>query len=775
MKRKSMLGLLLASAVVMGLAGCGQKEQETAAVETTEETAKEEEKEEEKEEDKEQETEAEEETKEEPSQDGEKEAKDQLPEGNMIENGDFASSSLKWDTYCNGGSGSLSVTPDKMLAVKIKDCGNLDYSVQAYYDGFRLDQGVVYKFSFDMYADIPRTVVWRMQMNGGDYHAYLTETLTATTDVQHYEYELKMEEPSDPAPRLCLNLGTYEADGTLPEHTVYFDNFDLEVLDSSSREEAAAEIETPDILINQVGYQPHDSKLATFRGDQIGKEFDVIDTTNGEVVFTGTISEPVFNDASQENVATGDFSALSAPGSYKIESEGCKESYEFEIAQDVYKNLLTDSVRMLYLQRCGTALEEKLAGEFAHPVCHNEKAKHYKTGEMMDVSGGWHDAGDYGRYVAPGAKAAADLLLAYEMNPSVFTDDTNIPESGNGVPDVLDEARYELEWMMKMQDQTGGVYHKVTCANFPGTVMPQDETEQLLIMPVSNTATGDFAAVMAIAARVYETVDEDFASKCLEVSKKAAQYLQENIDRGGFANPTDIATGEYPDKNDEDELLWALAELYKTTKDAIYENTLLEMNLDEVRGGLGWADVGYYGMHAYLTSGASNKTLAAQFEKRIDEKITAMNDSMSKDGYDATFTSAYPWGSNMTIANNGMLYLMGTQILDDAKMENKDAACRQLSYLLGRNANAYCFVTGYGQLSPMHPHHRPSQVIGKAMNGMLVGGPDSNLEDPYAKATLKNTPKAKCYADNEQSYSCNEVTIYWNSPLIYLLAGVMND
>lgn len=137
--------------------------------------------------------------------------------------------------------------------------------------------------------------------------------------------------------------------------------------------------------------------------------------------------------------------------------------------------------------------------------------------------------------------------------------------------------------------------------------------------------------------------------------------------------------------------------------------------------------------------------------------------STERDAYASTIEDAYPWGSNMTIANNGMLYLM---------MEMGDEASSQLSYLLGNNANSYCFVTGYGTLSPTGTHHRPSQATGKTMKGMLVGGPNSNLEDPYAQATLKDAAPAKCYVDNEQSFSCNEVTIYWNSPLVYLIAGM---
>lgn len=766
MKKKSLLWIFLSALLLCNFTGCGK------SVDPVEEPVEQTESVEEETQPVEEAAKVEEEKVEE-----EEEEQEQLPQGNMIDNGDFASSTIKWDTYCNGGSGSLSVTPDKMLAVKVKDCGNLDYSVQAYYDGFRLDQGVVYKFAFDMYADVARTVVWRIQMNGGDYHAYMTETLQASTELQHYEYEVKMEEASDPAPRLCLNLGTYEEDGELSEHTVYFDNFDLEVLDASTMEGPAEEIETPDILINQVGYLPDAIKQATFRGDTIGTEFDVVDTTTGEKVFTGKISDSFQNETSDETAATGDFTSVTAPGSYKIVSEGCGESYEFEIAEDVYDKLLEDTTRMFYLQRCGMELTEACAGDFAHPICHSEKAKHYKTGEIIDVSGGWHDAGDYGRYVAPGAMAAAQLMLAYEKNPNVFTDQTNIPESGNGVPDILDEVKYELDWMQKMQDANGGVYHKVTCANFPGTVMPQEETEELLIMPVSNTATGDFAGVMAMASRVYKDIDSSFSEQCLEASKKALAYLVENIDRGGFANPRDISTGEYPDTHDEDELLWALAELYKTTNDATYAEQIKALSLEDVRGGLGWADMGFYGVYAYLTSASTEKSVADALYSKVKERLDAMTANMPKDAYASTIVRTYPWGSNLSIANNGMLFLLSTEMNamngTDTQTTYLNGASLQLSYLLGRNANAYCFVTGYGELSPKNPHHRPSQALGKAMIGMLVGGPDSNLEDPYAKATLTGVPFAKCYADNEQSYSCNEITIYWNSPLVYLLAGLM--
>lgn len=224
-------------------------------------------------------------------------------------------------------------------------------------------------------------------------------------------------------------------------------------------------------------------------------------------MFEGKVGTAAVNKNTKTNEAAGDFTALTTPGTYKIAGDKCGESYEFTIGEGVYDEALNDAVRMLYMQRCGTELTEELAGAFAHPVCHADEAVIYGTSNKIDVSGGWHDAGDYGRYTVSGVKAVADLLLAYQKYPDAFSDDLNIPESGNGVPDVLDEARYELEWLFKMQASDGGVYHKVTCANFPETVMPQEEVEELIISPVSTTATGDFAAIMAMAYEVYKDVD----------------------------------------------------------------------------------------------------------------------------------------------------------------------------------------------------------------------------------------------------------------------------
>lgn len=770
MKKKGLLAVLLSASMVLPLVACGTKapSDETAqtATESTEE-AEQEEPEEKAETVKEEVTE---EAKDEPKE--ETEASASLMGVNMIENGDFSQGLGDWMTYLNGGNATLDVNSDGQMQVDVIDIGDKEYSVQIYYDGFALEKGCVYEMSFDAASTAPRDLEYRIQINDGDYHAYNGECVSLNTEMNHYDYQFTMEEESDPAPRLCFNMGIYEAtDPAIGNHSITFDNLELYCIDESGRASSAADSAAPHIMVNQIGYLPGAGKTAVFRGEDIDTKFSIVDADSGKSVYDGTVSKASWNEQTGENEAAADFSDFKTPGTYRVVGEKCGESYEFTISDDVYADAFQASVKMLYLQRCGEEVKAENAGDFAHPVCHATEAVIYGTKEKKDVSGGWHDAGDYGRYVVSGAKAVADILLAYEKNPKAFDDAEGIPESGNGTPDILDEAGYELTWMLKMQDsKSGGVYHKVTCANFPETVLPQDETEELILSPISNTATGDFAAVMAMAARVYQKSDASFADKCLKAAKKAMTYLDSAKAGEGFKNPSDIVTGEYPDGDDTDERLWANAELFKTTGDAAYEKALTKLEFTQDMVDLGWAQMGFYGAFAYLTSDYTNKTYAKGMQDKMMGCIKELSSIAAGDTYQSTAGATYSWGSNMTMANHAELFIMADEINGNDKFQRLAEA--QTDYLLGNNTNGYCFLTGFGTVSPKNTHHRPSQVLGKSMEGMLVGGPDSNLEDPYAQATLSGVAPAKCYVDNAQSYSCNEVTIYWNSPLIYVLSSM---
>lgn len=754
-KFNRLISVTLAGVLIFGMAGCGKRE-ETATTTEAEATTQEV-------------TEA---TTQEVAQEDE----------NLLTNGDLSNDTTDYFIYTNGGIAAMKVNVDGQLQVDIVNPGSVEHGVQIYHDGFQLMQNAEYEISFDVSGTMERDIDMRFQLNGGDYHAYYMETIHVTEEVQHVDYKFTMEEASDPAPRLCFNMGnvaSMEASGIswkdVEDHSVFFDNFELYCIDDSNASGSITGVEAPMIKVNQVGYLPQDTKTVVF-SDTSDKTFEVVDSTSGQSVFEGTIGKSVHSDSAGEEVSIGDFSEVTKNGTYKIVTEGGEESYEFTIGKDVYDEAFQEVVKMLYLQRCGEELTEEYAGDFEHVACHTQKAVIYGTDETIDVSGGWHDAGDYGRYVVSGAKAVADILLAYEKNPKAFGDDCGIPESGNGISDILDEAKYELEWMLKMQNDEGGVYHKVTGEVFPENVMPQDETAQLIVCPVSNTATGDYAAVMAMAARVYgDSKDKElkaFAKTCQSAAEKAYEYLGKHLKDGGFKNPGSVVTGEYPDDNCMDEYFWAAAELYKTTQDASYVKDIAKSYKDVTNyTGLGWADVGGYGSYALLTAdGASEEnadvygTIYDAFMDGVDKVIAACESN----AYGINREDNFEWGSNMGIANDGMLLFMSNDI--DGDEEAVDHANGQLDYIFGVNATGYCFVTGVGSQTPTDPHHRPSLTLGKCMPGMLVGGPDSALEDPYAQAVCKDMPAAKCYVDNAQSYSMNEVTIYWNSPLIYLLA-----
>jgi endoglucanase len=536
------------------------------------------------------------------------------------------------------------------------------------------------------------------------------------------------------------------------------------------------------VAVDQAGYPCNVHKVAILTAP--ADSFVVTNVQSGAVVFRGHV-----RSGESPDVATGitpsyaDFSALTTPGIYCVRVSSNDTSLHFPIADTVLRPVCRTALRSYFLQRCGMDLPRSLAGPWWHLACHvTTDGVFHPTAEgegFASVRGGWHDAGDYGKYVVNAGVTVGTLLMAYEMFPSRFdADDLRIPESGNGVPDLLDEVRYELEWCLTMQSGNGGVFSKVTGMTFEGFVMPENDTAQRYIYRISSASTADFAAMMAQAARIFVRFDPGFAATCLAAAQKAWAYLQVHpsiVPPGGFRNPEGTRTGEYADGDDRDERLWAAVELYGTTGDsaahAYVRNSYASRGM--VKDAISWPHVETLAQCEYMRF--SRPDVDRKIQAAIRAALLWYCESTMGLRDESGFRTAlapkeYSWGSNSKILNNALLFIVGWSEGGSDKLEA--AALDQLHYILGVNALGYSFVTGIGARSARHPHHRPSEADGvdDPVPGLVVGGPNSRINQDAAlkEKFTPSTPPALCYLDVMPSYASNETAINWNAPLVFL-------
>jgi endoglucanase len=534
------------------------------------------------------------------------------------------------------------------------------------------------------------------------------------------------------------------------------------------------------VMVNQAGYLVNSQKI--FFTTTPADSFYLIEKNSNGTSFSGRITLAKTNDpATGLNVYKGDFSSFKKPGTYFISILPSENSYEFSISDTVFHSIFYSSLKGFYFQRCSQSLDASFAGIYTRLGCHGNDGTYHSTSDstgFRSVNGGWHDAGDYGKYIVNAGVTVGTLLMAYELFPTRFAnDDLGILESGNSVPDILDEVRYELNWMLKMQHSNGGVYFKVTREQFEGFVMPSTDSGTRYIYQISSTATGDFAAVFARAARVYKSFDQKFSDSCLAVSRRAWIYLESHasiVPVGGFKNPPGTATGEYGDGNDSDERLWAAAELFSTTGEAQFNSyyTTRYATGALITQPMSWQDVRTMAHLAYLytqQASAGNVTKIALRQSLLDY-AAALVSSINSDGFSVAISkSEYYWGSNSSILNKAILLIFASRESKDQLMLN--AALAQLNYILGNNAHNISFVTGIGTHHVLHPHHRPSSSDGivEPVPGLLAGGPEQGRSDPVLQAKFSSsTPPALIYIDEEGSYASNEIAINWNAPLVFV-------
>jgi len=555
------------------------------------------------------------------------------------------------------------------------------------------------------------------------------------------------------------------------------------MLFSEARLDADSETTVGAVVLDQLGYLPNASKRITLRS--ASSSFTVRSAKDGTVVLQGKPGPLREDAASGDHIQIVDLTSVKDPGAYVLDTEAGKSS-KIEIGKDVYRHALLLSMRSYYGQRCGCSVD--LGGGYSHPACHLTGAYHKSSGKEGAIKnpGGWHDAGDYGRYIVNSGISTGTLLWTWELcNGAVKNLDLKIPESGGKVPDFLAEIRWNLDWMLTLQDSDGGVWHKQTSDKFCAFIMPQDDQMTSYVIgtgvnPYKSTcATTDLAAVAAIAARCYGPYDDAYASKCAEAAKRAYTWAAKNADVT-FRNPAGVATGEYGDNDCRDEFLWAAAELWRTTGDEQYRKAF-ESGMAPLKSekGLsiktpGWNQLSALALWAYALADrkGSSPEVLAQIRDASSAAAEALVAKSRENGYGNTMSlSDYVWGSNGVAANQSLQLIVANRLQKNPDFV--DAAAENLHYLLGRNSWDLSSVTQLGRNPFRNPHHRPSGAdkIDAPWPGLLSGGPNAHPSDPVAHR-LESGPPMKMYRDELAAYSMNEIAINWNAPLVFLLAAL---
>lgn len=549
------------------------------------------------------------------------------------------------------------------------------------------------------------------------------------------------------------------------------------------------------IRLNQLGFYPDAPKLAVITDDN-STDFLIKSVTSGEVVFKSKLSAPHKSGFSPKVTRIADFSSVTKPGMYELNLPGEGDSYSFEIKPKVFCNLTKALIKGFYFQRMSTPLLPEFAGKWSraagHPdtkvIIHQAAASPNRpAGTIISCPRGWYDAGDYNKYIVNSGITTGTLLSLYEDFPAYFdTLKLNIPESGDGAPDLLNEVVWNLRWMLTMQDPyDGGVYNKVTNANFDGFVMPSVALTPRYVVPKGTAATLDFAAVTAQAGRIFGKFNKVFpglSDSCLKSAEKAWDWAVKNPKVAYDQNLMNkefkpvINTGGYGDSDFSDEFIWAASELYVSTgKDSYY--TAFPMFPDAMMPLPSWDNVRLLG---YFTLARFEKKLTDSAKKdfpALKDRITGTADKMTEGVTDGAYITVmgksagdFIWGSTSVATNQGILLIQAYKLSDNRKY--LDYALANLDYVLGRNATGYSFVTGYGHKTPMFPHHRLSEADGIAdpVPGLIVGGPNPGQQDG-CKTYPSGIPD-ESYSDSVCSYASNEIAINWNAPAAYL-AGAL--
>jgi hypothetical protein len=584
------------------------------------------------------------------------------------------------------------------------------------------------------------------------------------------------------------------------------------------------------IMVDQFGYRPQDDKVAVIvdpqkgfnAGDSFvpGEIYQVRDTSSGKVIYSGKIqpwSDGEIHEQSGDRAWWFDFSSVKQPGSYLIfDQQTKKQSFKFDIKEDVYRNPLKAAVRMFFYQRSGFAkktpyADPKWADDAAFLGLGQDKQARYVNDKNnpateRDVSGGWFDAGDTNKYVTFAMQPVNQLLSAYTENPAIWTDDFNIPESGNGIPDLIDEIKWELDWLKRMQDDDGGVLIKVGTIDYNHAIKPSQDKRPRYYAPKCSSSTIAASSMFAHAALVMGQIPQlkPYADDLLSRAIKAWEWFNNNPKRDD-CDTQEIKAGDADRKVDEQiaDSVVAAIYLFANTNDQKY-NEYIQANFQKTRPFLNhpWPTWSVYepvqgdALLFYTSLQSAEKVLKQEiifkFQTLVASNRTAYGFSNSNDPYRAYMPEEqYHWGSNQVKANLGNTnYDAIAYDIDAANAKNYQIrALDNLHYLHGVNPLGIVYLTNmysYGakySANEMYHEWFGNGIYDNALKspngpapGYLTGGPNKNYT---GSILLKWQPPMKAYFDGNNSqgiphhinsWEITEPAIYYQTSYIRLVA-----
>ncbi|MBP2328231.1 endoglucanase [Kibdelosporangium banguiense] len=658
-------------------------------------------------------------------------------------------------------------------------------------NGVPFETGQQYTMSFDAYATTPQPVAANAGEGVSPYRAIARQEFQLTTSKQRYSFTFTsgLDFPDAGNGQITFQLG-----GRAAGNTICVDNISLI---GGVIPPGGPGAPTKKVQVDQVAYVPGLAKHATLVSNATAAQTWTLKNSAGATVATGRTTPKGVDTLSGDSVHLIDFSSYDTAGTGYTLAVGADTSFPFDISANPIKKLRYDSLAFFYHQRSGIAIDAQYVGAtYARPAGHLNVAPNQgdnnvpcrsdlNCGYTLDVRGGWYDAGDHGKYVVNGGISAWQVLNTYEraklIGDAAALGDGKlaIPEKANGVPDILDEARWEVDFLLKMQAPNGMVHHKIHDANWTALpTLPHQDNQARRLSATSTAATLNMAAVAAQSARIYKTIDPAFSAKALAAATKAYAAAKANPNK--IADPNDsTGGGAYSDNVLTDEFYWAAAEMYATTGEASYRADVTSSSLYKGQSvtdrGYDWGSTGPMGD---ITLALVPNGLPAQDISAIKSAFVATADKhlnqMASLAYPAPYREpdgTYVWGSNGLVANNASVLALAYDFTGAAKY--REGVFEALHYLFGRNPVSYSYVSGYGGQPVRNVHHRHwanqlNSTLPIAPPGVLSGGPNSGLQDPIAARMLQGCKPQKCFVDHIEAYSLNEVTVNWNSALAWI-------